>query len=163
MGMENLAARLDRLEQQFSVLMETLSASPILGQNNFVGFTAVHDLEDHKSYSSGTKVTYSSVKTNFGDCYDGTSTFTCCFTGYYYFSFNAVQAESTSMLASLKVNDVTMATMNAISGDGNAASGSAVVFCSQGQQVWVETDVSSVVHNGPYNTFSGILLQISTA
>ena len=133
-------------------------------QNNIVGFTAIHNTENHVEYTLGDKIVYGQVSSNYGNCYDGgTGVFTCCTSGYYFFSFSGLQSESTHVEASLRVNGVTMATIFAMDDSGNSATAGVVALCQQGQEVWVETERSYMwVHNGPYHTFSGVLIQVAT-
>ena len=126
-----------------------------------MAFTAYADTYRYYS-SSGEKIEFDGVKTNIGGHFDNSTTFTCPVDGLYYFSFHVMSyTDSDDSQVSLMLDGSRVVSAWADYYISYAqASNSALVQCSAGQDVYLETYDYTYVYSNLYDlsTFSGFLV-----
>ena len=126
-----------------------------------MAFTAYADTYRYYS-SSGDRVEFDGVKTNIGGHFDNSTTFTCPVDGLYYFTFHVLSYTNyDDSQVSLWVGGTWVVSAWADYYSHHAqASNSALVQCSAGQNVYLETYDNTYVYSNSYDlsTFSGFLV-----
>ena len=127
-----------------------------------VAFTA-YNVNNNYYTPAGSRVTFNNVETNIGEHLINRATFICPVDGLYFFMFNIMSYNSYDPIVQLRKNDALVVSAWADVSSSSQyvqASNAALITCSAGERVYLETQNTDYVFSSAdrFTTFSGFLL-----